>query len=76
MKPQRERSNLEVFLLLVAHMGKKDFFGFPMNVGWGIKIRYTHIQNAISLMFSDRWYESSAGKVLKIILEFVMALDE
>ena len=30
-----------------------DCFLFPMNVGWGIKIRDTHVQNTISLMFPE-----------------------
>ena len=41
------QAGLEVFLAL---MGKKDGFLFPMNVGWFIKIRGPHVQNAISLI--------------------------
>ena len=47
------QTGLEVFLLLFAHMGKKDCFLIPMNAGWYIKIRDTHVQNAISLMLPD-----------------------
>ena len=36
-----------------ALMGKKDCFRYPMNVGWWIKIRDTHVQNAIGLMIPD-----------------------
>ena len=43
------KAGLEVFLLLFALVGKKDCFRFPMNVGWCVKIRDTHVQNAISL---------------------------
>ena len=45
------QAGLEVYRLLVALMAKKDCFWFPMNVGWCIKIRDTHVQNAISSVF-------------------------
>ena len=59
MKPQgREvtalvQAGLEVFLLLFALMGKKDCVRFPMNDGWCIKIRDTHVQSAISLVIPE-----------------------
>ena len=42
------KEGLEVFLLLFTLMGKKDCF----RIAWCIEIRFTHVQNAISLVFS------------------------
>ena len=44
---------VDVFLLLFALMGTNECLRFPMNVGWCIKIRNTHFENAISLMFTE-----------------------
>ena len=45
------QAGLEVFFS--SYMGKNDRYWFPINVGWCIKIRDTHVQNAMSLVFPD-----------------------
>ena len=59
MKPQRERSDGVgpsrlggISSSFLPHV-KEDSFRFPMYVGWCIKIRDTHVQNAIRLMFPE-----------------------
>ena len=60
MKSQREKSDGvgpgriggTVFLLLFA-FGKEGLLPVSDNVGWCIKIRDTHVQYAISLVFPD-----------------------